>query len=417
VILLITVQLCILIQPNFTITAAELSLVSVILLKQSKYFMSIVFFVVAFLIRSSSAFIPYMILLPLIVVPIQLRDNNYMKTIYTLLAIIVISYGLKTYNQFIYNENPSWKAYMEYNSYRGFINDNPSCNDINLTFFHSKEKENEYELLTKHWISDGNILSISDLEEVTVMLKEKQFKNLKKNVLNILLCYGWLGLSILLVILFCTINLVRGKHYSELLILHCSLLLFIVANLYMMSRSFVKERVTICFLFSLLYVVCVIVHRNKKIISNQIPIYALVVLFIFSYSSKLYAEVVSNQSLVSSTKRIEELMDRCVSNKVVFHNNIPISMNVFHLSDNVISKKIVRIGWPNKTPHTSKYYKGFISHTEGLPFIVSKESMSQELFLMNNIMNSYYHQKVLVDTLLIDDKYAILAYKTKSFSL
>lgn len=407
---LFVVQLCILISPNFTITAAELSLTSIILLTHSHYIYSLFFFIVAFLIRSSAAFIPYMIISPLIVTQLKYKTIDYKKTIGTILLIAISSYTLNIINQYKYNENEKWKNYKEYNTYRGFINDNPSYSDVDISLLHSQNKMMEYELLTKYWISDGNILNNSDMRQIASFLNEKRINNIKKNLKPILNHYGFIGLVIILLTIYLLYRLFREGFVLDALTIVISFSLFILANMYMMNRSFIKERVIICFFFSLIYVIC---HIYIKHIKQLVPLCVCLLLIFISYSSKFSTLIYQNSASVLSTRKVEKLISDCSSQKIVFHSNVAMSMNIFHLSDNIISQKVLRVGWPNKTPLTLKYYKGYMSHVNGIPFIASKKHIQNELSLMTGILSSYYHQNVIIDTLIEDKDNIVISLNAK----
>ena len=150
-ILLIAIHISISLQ--YTFLASEISLASIALTlyqnKRKYYTFGFILFTIAASIRLTGALIPFMLFLPLLILPIHLKEKSYQYQLKYYIILIICVITLFTIDKIIYTSTPSWKTYIQYNEARQYINDNYSAkNCINL--FTNENKKKEIDLLVNY---------------------------------------------------------------------------------------------------------------------------------------------------------------------------------------------------------------------------------------------------------------------------
>ena len=75
-------------------------------------------------------------------------------------------------------------------------------------------------------------------------------------------------------------------------------------------------------------------------------------------------------------------------------------------------KKILRTGWMNMTPHTKKYYRGYVSFAEGLKVLVSKTDPGEYyLDSSQKVIRDFYHVDTEIKTLYETEHYKIVEFQ------
>lgn len=411
-ILLLLFSLYILIALQYTFLASEISIASIVIIRyfnsKKKYIIAFTLFFIAANIRLAAALLPFIVYLPTIVIPFNFKQKQYIKNIVYHFILLLTALSLYSFDNYIYNKDSQWKSYIEYNDYRQYINDNPSSS-IGYSLFNDSIKIKEYKLLNFR-VNDGNILNTTDLGHIVQKLKEKRIDNIKSQILPYLSNYGFIRISILILIF--SLLLIKQKNKTELIRTILTLIFFFAANVYLMSRSGAKERTLLSLYIILLIISFEEIHaiiKDKKKITYLI--FSIILILSVQLTINLYNTIKFNVRGTRKTEIINNLCNKTQANKILIHNMVPININMFNVSHSNIGKKFLRTGWSINSPHTQKYYTGLeslVSHN--IPFIVHNNYM-HIVEDMKYLLTHYYKIPTKIETIAMDGNYSLLEFK------
>ena len=416
-ILLIAIHISISLQ--YTFLASEISLASIALTlyqnKRKYYTFGFILFTIAASIRLTGALIPFMLFLPLLILPIHLKEKSYQYQLKYYIILIICVITLFTIDKIIYTSTPSWKTYIQYNEARQYINDNYSAkNCINL--FTNENKKKEIDLLVNYRVADGTILNTTDLEKIIFFLKSQRLNNIKNEFWGYYYTYNYSLRIILLTILFTIFVLGYQKKYRyKLIIVGMGGIAFIIANAYLMSRSRAKEPVILCLIISIIAAcyICIIPNIKQKF---QTMIASLLICFlgvwIVCNILHTYETIKTN---IAATKNTEQLFQSVSDRKILVHNGTATTINMFHVSQSIIGQKFLRTGWLINSPHTKIFYTGLSSSIENnLPHLINIE-YKDKIETMKELLKDYYHMPCSVAILASSNnkELQIIKFKTK----
>ena len=274
--LVLITQIYLSLTPQFTTLATQLSFSSIILGISpnggyKKYWLSILLFFFAAQFRLAAALLPYMIVCPLFLKDMNLKSIKWWKAKSWLLSIGLIAIVSYAADKYVYRSE-EWKAFNEINCARGYMADNP------MAVNYSSEIKNEedrlaFDLYYRYRIFDLNILTPEKLDEYQQIFKQRKFDTIRFNGRDYLKTYwnmgGWM---VVLLGSWLFYELVRKRQWLALFLCVTSIGMFTLANLNMMSMSFVKERVMLCsyvtldsFTLSIIDSVSAIIGRGRKV--------------------------------------------------------------------------------------------------------------------------------------------------------
>lgn len=372
-VVLMSIAIMLLIRPQYTFIASEVSLASIVLIfnirNKKRYILSFILFFIACNLRITGALIPYIIIGPLMVFPIDFKSQKYSYRIIFFLLLIITAGSLYIIDKKVYNSDPKWKAFMAYNTQRQYIVDNPAKKKF-LPLITDKDKQTEYNLIVNHGIFEGTILTTADLTEASNYTKKHILDNIRFNLYLYGRDYKQAGLIIVCIILMC-LALMKPQKRDWIYLLCLSA--FVIANLYCMSRSTSKIYLSMALTIPLLFVLLVNVY-NKRIDKWNISITALIIILGFT-SYRIYFTNEWNNRSIQEREPVRYLLTHNDAPKVSFLNIGMGGENAFHISKSIQGRKIFRLAWATNSPHNAHYYKNFTSYINGMPLLITDKDI------------------------------------------
>lgn len=381
---------------QYTFLAAELSFASIVILLTSKghkrYILAAFVFWISTLVRLTGAVLPYMICLPILIFPFHLKDCSIKKRCLYLCYLIPLMAFTYLTDKVLYENNEDWKKFVQYNNQRQYINDNPSEKECISLFKAGTAQRNESELMICYRTQDGTILSQKEMKEMVELLNGKRIGNIKKSFYGYYYTYNY-GIRIIVTLFVGILALFYINNKQKIWIITAStvsLFMFILANLYLMSRSRPKEPVMLALILCLIFVfVYYLVQIELKRLN--IVLCGLMVLGTAAWLTKSFVESrnIINENLIIN-KHLEYLSGQTRDKKILFHNNTYFQSDMFRLSQSIVGRKIVRSGWTTNSPHTKRYYEGIKSlYDRQLPFIYNT-NCEHYIKICDSVMKYHY---------------------------
>lgn len=384
-------QIYLLLIPQNTILAIELSFASLVLMLNSKYcfrkqFYGILLFFIATQIRLSAAFIPYMIACPLFLCDFRWKDASWWKSRISLGGLIVAAAITIFTGKSAYSDE-QWKEFNEYNEARGFLADNPIAGEITAKIANQEDRL-AYDLFYRYRIFDQNILTIEKINNYKKIYENKRNEVIRRNIRPYMNAYrnmggGW----VLLVLVWVVFELVKRKRYYALINLIIVIVLFLGANLFMMSTSFPKERVLLGSLMSFFFAIIFVSYNYVKYIEILLVIICL--FWGFRYTSLDYSTLRIHLPN-NEVKEVEQILRQSDYEKVMLPVPTQLVPEVFHTSSSQIGKKGVIQGWMHIYPKADLSYQPFTAFVEGLPLLVKKDA-TEQIDIIKTLLKLHYN--------------------------
>lgn len=389
-------QLYVLLSPNFTLSAAELSFASLVVLLNNrgniKYEMfALLLFLVGSEIRFLAVFLPLMVLFPIFMYSQEKKfyiSKQFLHTSFFLCCMVIGAIILKVYSNNIYNSDSNWKYFFEYNNARGYLNDNPRANDA-IKIFDDDNKKEEYNLLINYRVNDGNIVTAGELNKCADFIKGSFFESISHNIISYILMIIQIGgIFAFFILIFLVYEMLRGREYWLCAIAAWGIISVAFACLFMASSSVAKLRTIMPLIFAQYFLMVWCSYRIKKKYFNYLWMFFCLfgVLRLGFWTKAIYKD---NANAISGIEEVNHFLMTVPMPKLLVHTKIPIRGEAFHYSQSPIAKKLVRAGWLTNSPITKIHYDGFLSYTKGLPYFYNK---SQEKYVekIQSLLGSYY---------------------------
>lgn len=179
--ILYLLEIQLLIRFQYTSTAALCSTAAVVLFltgnKGQKYLASLLF-LLATMIRFDPAYLAFLIFIPLIIYFI-LKQQGKIKILLPLSLFVVLSVGAYIVDKTIYEGDPVWKDYKEFNYYRGRISDNP--NSERVKGLQTDLNQSDFYLL-RRFFPDVKVVTNEKLKNISEDVKAVDFKLKVENI-------------------------------------------------------------------------------------------------------------------------------------------------------------------------------------------------------------------------------------------
>lgn len=400
------------ISPQSTFLAADLSIASIALLykyeNKKEIITALGVFFVATQLRLFGALMPYLIAFPIFFLDGDVSFKNIKKYIAPFglcILLSVVTYGVDAIK---YNSTSEWKAFKKFDAARCYIADNPLSNQL-IDYAKTREDKLSYELFQKYRIYDTDIMTVDKMVSYASLMKTYRFKNIKNNASSYKNFYMSFGLAWVVFFIICgVISLKNNKEDRKVLLLLSVIVLFILANLFMMAQSEAKERALMGALFSLCFAVMVIVGKNMKTLGVCILIFACGMGFQFArHIKQSYSCIPAKMEYLEET---EAMLGSVPYKKVYMPIPTCIDPEAFHSSCSPIAHKTIIQGWMQIFPESNPKYRHLTAFAEGLPILVRKDAREQ-IFIIKELLAIHYGINTKVNTLNSSKKYELIQFK------
>lgn len=389
------VQFFILLSPNFTLCAAELSLASLIILLNGrgniKYgFFALLLFLIGAEIRFQAVFLPLLVLFPIFLCSQRKKfycSKEFLHTSIFLVCMVVGAFISRAYSNYVYNSD-DWNYYYKYNNARGFLNDNPNAIDA-AKLLDDDNKKKEYDLILNYRVNDGNIVNAEELDKCAKYIIDNYSNSMISNMTSyILMIITYDGLWALVVCAFLFYEMICKRNYKILMILLWGIMSVLLACMLMASSTFAKAR-TIIPLLSALYFLMVwcSMQIQKRYFNYILVAFSLIVFLHWGYRVNIIYH--HNSESISAVENVNSFLSNVPATKLLVHTKVPICGEAFHYSQSPIAQKLVRSGWLTNAPITKVHYAGFKSYTQGLPYLYNK-TQNEFIEKTQSLLKSYY---------------------------
>lgn len=410
--LLLVVQIYLTLSPQFTLLSTQLGFTSLLIMlcankKKFRYFISFIFFFFAIQLRFVAAFIPFMIACPLFLYDFRPHNRSWwIEKSWVIGLILIASLSLiaenKTYN------TPEWREFNITNDARGYIADNPIAAEYTGSIIDKKERI-AYDLFYRFRIFDLNITTQKDFLKYAKDLHQRTLDNIKINFRPYLTIYLKMGGGMLfLTACWLLFELLRKRQWWTLCLLAGSCMLFIIANLHMMSYSIYKERVMLGCYVSLAFVLSYILLNNAR--NAKLILTVICIITCIQYTKYDYDKIQQSRYGISLVRETENMILSSKTNKVMLLVPTCLTPEAFHTSKSPIYTHSVIQGWMHIYPKSNTTFQPFTSFTEGLPILVEKSSIEQ-ISLIRELIKMQYGISTSVTKINESNHYILLKLK------
>ena len=231
---------------QFTTTAGLVCLAGcMLLLRESKKarWSGVAFVVVAALIRFYAAGLVGLLMAPIIIYTYRLEWRKYMALAVLLMAVV----GCRLINHAVYDYNPEWRYFREYNSLRAQLNDNPNAYKMTTRDMPENIDPMDYQLLLR-FVPDGEQIDLAAMRQLCAKVGKVPFK---EQLLNLHRLDKYAGEVCILFALLVLMILTTGNRTKfTFLILYTLFMAGLI--MYVSLDGFLKNRVFICMLLPML---------------------------------------------------------------------------------------------------------------------------------------------------------------------
>ena len=199
--------------------------------------------VIAALVRFWAAGLVGLLMAPIIVYTYRTEWRKYIAVIAMLMAVVACRYT----NRVVYDSDPEWKYFREYNLLRAKLNDNPNAYKMTTAQLPEGIDPMDYQLLLR-FIQDAEQIDLPAIRRISAAVGEVPFREKVHNLVRLEKYAVELSIIFALLILMILTTGNRSKYIFLLLYT-----IFVVALMIHVSLDgFLKNRVFLCMLMPLL---------------------------------------------------------------------------------------------------------------------------------------------------------------------
>lgn len=396
---------------QFTTTAAICALGGILLLiseKRYQQIIGVILFTLAFAIRFEAVIPVLAICSPLIIYKLleQLKAKSF-SFVFIVAAIIVFPIIIKAIDHNIYNNDPDWVTYQEYNSYRSSINDNPNAKKIKE--LPASVTESDYQLFLM-FFPDPQVFDNKSVKEISSKLKKIEVSDKISNIPQNISPYRKFLIALLVVII---LKLVVVNNKSRIILLS-SVLISVLLMCFVSLDGTLKERVFIIFLISLSWILFTTEDTYGSKTKHIIKFIILIFFFYFSGRfTKLtikdsYMRAKYNKSIASLQQSIFDSVDMKGQYIIDYYGSIKIEVfSPYKISEIYRNSKIMGLGWMTKIPFYNGKLDSYLDIIDKNAIYISKELLTDAFPNIKKSVKAHYN---------IDVRYEIIA-QTEDFVL
>lgn len=231
---------------QFTTTAGLICLAGcVALLRDSKrsVWIGVVMVIIAALIRFMAAGLVGLLMAPIILYTYRLQWRKYIPVVVMLMLVV----GCRVVNHAVYDSDPEWRYYRQYNQLRAQLNDNPNAYKLRVSQLPEGIDGIDYQLLLR-FIPDAEHIDLPAIRQLSAIVGKAPFVQ-QLNNLHRLDKYA-VEVSILFALLVLMILTTGNRSKYIFLILYT--LFIVVLIVHVSLDGFLKNRVFLCILMPML---------------------------------------------------------------------------------------------------------------------------------------------------------------------
>ena len=203
----------------------------------------VVFVLIAALVRFYAAGLVGLLMAPIIVYHYRLEWRKYIAIVVMLTAVV----GCRYVNRAVYDADPEWKYYREYNQLRAQLNDNPNAYKMSAAQLPEGVDVIDYLLLLR-FIPDAEQMDLPTLRQLSAMVGEVSFGRQLSN-LHRLDRYA-VEIAILLALLVLMMLTTGNPDKRIFLLLYTLFVLVLIVHVSL--DGFLKNRVFLCMIVPIL---------------------------------------------------------------------------------------------------------------------------------------------------------------------
>ena len=231
---------------QFTTTAGLVCLAGcALLLRESKKarWTGVLMVVVAALIRFMAAGLVGLLMAPIIVYTYRLNWRKYIAIVVMLTAVV----GCRMVNRAVYDREPEWKYFWEYNQLRAQLNDNPNAYKMTVSQLPEGVDPMDYQLLLR-FVPDAEQIDLPAMRQLSAKVGQVPFAEQMQN-LHRLDKYA-VEVAILLVLL--VLMIITTGNRSKYIFLLLYTLFIMVLIVHVSLDGFLKNRVFLCIIMPMM---------------------------------------------------------------------------------------------------------------------------------------------------------------------
>jgi hypothetical protein len=231
---------------QFTTTAGLVCLAGCMLLLRGSWqarWSGVLLVIVAALIRFMAAGLVGLLMAPIIVYTYRLEWRKYIAVVVMLTAVV----GCRMANKAVYDRDPEWKYYREYNQLRAQLNDNPNAYRMTTAQLPEGIDPMDYQLLLR-FVPDAEQIDLAAIRQLSAVVGAVPVKQQIQN-LHRLDKYA-VEIVILLALLVLMILTTGNRDKRIFLVLYSVFLMALVVHVSL--DGFLKNRVFLCMLVPML---------------------------------------------------------------------------------------------------------------------------------------------------------------------
>jgi hypothetical protein len=231
---------------QFTTTAGLVCMAGCMLLLRGSWqarWSGVLLVIVAALIRFMAAGLVGLLMAPIIVYTYRLEWRKYIAVVVMLTAVV----GCRMANKAVYDRDPEWKYYREYNQLRAQLNDNPNAYRMTTAQLPEGIDPMDYQLLLR-FVPDAEQIDLAAIRQLRAAVGAVPVKQQIQN-LHRLDKYA-VEIVILLALLVLMILTTGNRDKRIFLVLYSVFLMALVVHVSL--DGFLKNRVFLCMLAPML---------------------------------------------------------------------------------------------------------------------------------------------------------------------
>lgn len=385
---------------QFTVVAGQCAAAGMSLIisnKNSHKILGLLLFALSSLIRFDAACLVAIIFLPSLANMLLTEKAAVKKNIGILVLLFTLPILFKVADNKYYKKNSDWGRYLEYNYFRGKINDNPNTGII------KKLPDNlplsDY-ILLQQFFPDPSAMSNEEIENLYYEIKESP--KLRNYCSNILINFKVYSLYFIVVITYTIICLRRCDKWLQKLLVILTTLAFFTALTYVSLNSYLKMRVFIT-AFSALFVTFAFIEKKLQISSKSklstVCIALLSVLVLYSINRRIRSsKLAARFEIAQKDEKILDINKKTWDYTIMLggslhpHYNSPFNITNFYKGHPFIGS-----GWLTNIPYNKGKFDSYLDFVDKNAILVEESMINQYSENIIKSIKSHYHIDVALE--------------------